>query len=218
MCHGPGNQWLGEGEILDMRTTTGRQRLADPWQPLRTLVRYIDLISKWSGYLFAPIALVYMLIIVYEVVMRYLFVRPTNWAHELSTFLFGTQFMLGGAFCLWRGSMVNVEILHVHIPFRLRAAIDAVLMIFPIAICLLMFWLGGQMFLFSLAKLERTNTVWGPPLYPLRGVIPLAAALMLSQVFAQLLRRLYAVCTGRVFETAVTTETDIDAVPGEVTE
>lgn len=179
-------------------------------------IKYIDLISKWTGYLIAPIALVYMLIIVYEVVMRYLFTRPTNWAHELSTFLFGAQFMLGGAYCLWRGSMVNVEILHQRFPFRLRAAIDTLLMILPIAICLLMFWLGGQLFLSSLAKLERTNTVWAPPLYPLRGVIPLAATLMLLQVLAQLLRRLYAVFTGRPLETALAMEADIDSVPGEV--
>ena len=199
-----------------MSTASSLQGNADSWQSLRTSVRYIDLTSKWSGYLFAPIALAYMVIIVYEVVMRYLFNRPTNWAHELSTFLFGTQFMLGGAFCLWRGSMVNVDILHVHIPLRLRAAIDAVLMILPITICVLMFWLGGQMFLSSLAKLERTNTVWGPPLYPLRGVIPLAAALMLSQVIAQLLRRVYTVCTGHVLETAIAADKDIDAVPKEV--
>jgi len=210
------DQESSEGEIVHMVTTTRPQGNADPWHPLRTLVRYIDLTSKWSGYLFAPIALAYMVIIVYEVVMRYLFNRPTNWAHELSTFLFGAQFMLGGAFCLWRGSMVNVDILHVHIPVRLRAAIDAVFMILPIAICLLMFWLGGQMFLSSLATLERTNTAWGPPLYPLRGVIPLAAALMFSQVIAQLLRRVYIVWTGRTLETAVTADKDIDAVPKEV--
>jgi TRAP-type mannitol/chloroaromatic compound transport system permease small subunit len=213
-----GDQSSGEGETLQMRTTAGRPGSTDSWQPLRTVVRYIDLTSKWSGYLFAPIALAYMVIIVYEVVMRYVFNRPTNWAHELSTFLFGTQFMLGGAFCLWRGSMVNVDILHVHIPTRLRAAIDAIFMILPIAICLLMFWLGGQMFLSSLAKLERTNTVWGPPLYPLRGVIPLAAALMLSQVIAQLLRRVHIVFTGRTLETAVAADADIDAVPKEAVE
>jgi TRAP-type mannitol/chloroaromatic compound transport system permease small subunit len=204
--------------MSDMATSAKRQGPADPWRPVRRLIRYIDLTSKWSGYLIAPVALAYMLIIVYEVAMRYLFVRPTNWAHELSTFLFGAQFMLGGAFCLWRGSMVNVEILHVHIPLRLRAGIDAVLMILPITICLLMFWLGGQMFLSSLIQLERTNTVWAPPLYPLRGVIPLAAALMLSQVLAQLLRRLYTVFTGRELERVVAAETDIDAVPGGVAE
>lgn len=169
----------------------------------KAFVRYVDVLSKWTGYLSAPIALLYMLIIVYEVVMRYLFTRPTNWAHELSTFLFGAQFMLGGAYCLWRGSMVNVEILHIRFPFRVRAAIDAVFMILPIVICILMFWLGGSLFLSSLAKLERTNTVWAPPLYPLRGVIPLAATLMLLEVLAQLIRRLYAAFTGRPLEVAV---------------
>ncbi len=171
-------------------------------------VRYIDIVSKWTGYIFAPICLVYMLILVYEVFMRYLFNSPTNWGHELSTFLFGAQFMLGGAYCLWRGSMPNVDLLHTHIPFRLRSALDCVTMLFPIAICLLMFWLGGQIFLTSLSQLERTNTVWAPPLYPLRGVIPLAAFLMLLQVFAQWLRRLYAALTGRPMEIVVAAATE----------
>ena len=203
---------------MDMDASAGHHPPPDPWHSVRVLVRCIDVTSRWSGYLFAPIALAYMAIIVYEVGMRYLLDQPTNWAHELSTFLFGAQFMLGGAYCLWRGSMVNVEILHVHIPVRVRAVIDTVLMILPISICLLMFWLGGQMFLSSLASLERTNTVWAPPLYPLRGVIPLAAALMLSQVLAQLLRRVYTAATGQALETALPRKAAIDAVPGEVTE
>jgi TRAP-type mannitol/chloroaromatic compound transport system permease small subunit len=167
---------------------------------MKAIVRHIDAISKWTGYLIAPIALVYMLIIVYEVVMRYAFNRPTNWAHELSTFLFGAQFMLGGAYCLWRGSMVNMEMVHQRFPFRVRSVIDAVLLMLPMAIAGIMLWIGGHYFLSSLAKLEHTNTVWGPPLYPVKGVIPLAAFLLLLQVFAQFIRRVYAIITGRPLE------------------
>jgi TRAP-type mannitol/chloroaromatic compound transport system permease small subunit len=168
----------------------------------RGFVAIIDTISRWSGHLIAPVALGYMLIIVFEVVARYVFNSPTRWAHELSTFLFGAQFMLGGAYCLWRGSMVNVEILHQRFPFRVQATVDAVFLLIPITICALMIWLGGQQFLVSFAKLEHTNTTWGPPLYPLKGVIPLAAFLLLLQALAQFVRRVYAAITGQALVTS----------------
>ncbi len=164
---------------------------------LKGLIRVIDNISKWSGQVIAPLAFIYMGILIYEVLVRYLFNNPTNWAHELSTFIFGAQFMLGGAYCLWRGSMVNVDILHERLPFRAKSIIDTILFICPLIICIIMIWKGGNAFLYSFAKLEHTNTVFGPPLYPLRGIIPLAAIMLLIQAFAKFLRDLYAAITGR---------------------
>jgi TRAP-type mannitol/chloroaromatic compound transport system permease small subunit len=96
--------------------------------------------------------------------------------------------------------MVNMEMVHQRFPFRFRSALDAVLLMLPMLIAGMMFWIGGNSFLTSLAKLEHTNTVWGPPLYPVKGVIPLAAFLLLLQVFAQFIRRVYAIITGQLLE------------------
>jgi len=153
--------------------------------------------GKWSGELLAPLALVYMAIILYEVIVRYGFNSPTKWAHESSTIIFGAQFMLAGAYCFWRGSMVNVEILHDRLPIRVRAILDLILSIVPFAICAVMIWWGGMAFLDSLKFNEHTQTVWGPPIYPLRGMIPLAAFLLSLQILAKFFRDLHLATRGR---------------------
>lgn len=163
---------------------------------LKKCAQAIDKVGKWSGEIIAPLALVYMAILTFEIVARYCFNAPTKWAHETSTFIFGAQFMLGGAYCFWRGSMVNVEIFHDRLPLRVRAILDLVTFLLPLGICVLMIWLGGNIFLVSLGKLEHTNTVFGPPLYPLRGVIPVAGFLLLTQVVAKFARDLHIAITG----------------------
>ena len=162
----------------------------------KRLLYLIDKLGKWSGQIIAPLVLLFMAIIIFEIVARYVFNSPTKWAHETTTFLFGAQFMLGGAYCFWRGSMVNVEIFHDRLSIRARAILDLFLFIIPLVICGLMIWRGGAFFWISVQQLERTQTVFGPPLYPLRGVIPLAALLLLVQVVGKFIRDLHIAITG----------------------
>lgn len=163
---------------------------------LRRVLCLIDNMSKWSGLIVAPLVLVYMAMFLYEMVARYLFNAPTLWANELSTFIFGAQFMLGGAYCYWRGSMVNVEVFHDRLPIRARAIFDLFLFIVPLTVLGAMVWRGGAFFLDSLAVREHTESLFSPPLYPLRGVIPVAAALFLLQVAAKFVRDLHLAVTG----------------------
>lgn len=164
---------------------------------LKRLVRLIDAASEWSGLVVAPLVLVYLVILLYEMVSRYFFNSPTLWAHETSTFVFGAQFMLGGAYCFWRGSMVNVEVFHDRLPVRARAIFDVFLFIIPLVVLGAMLWRGGSFFLDSLAVREHSESVFSPPLYPLRGVIPVAASLFLLQVVAKLVRDLHLAVTGQ---------------------
>lgn len=157
----------------------------------------IDSLGKRSGQVIAPLVLVFMTVLIFEVVARYVFNSPTKWAHETSTFIFGAQFMLAGAYGFWRGSFINVEILHDRLPVRPRAILDLFLFIFPLIICGVMIWQGGSFFLNSVKIHEHTQTVFGPPLYPLRGIIPVAALLLLIQVAAKFARDLHLVTTGK---------------------
>ncbi len=159
-------------------------------------LRFVDAISKWSGLIVAPLVLVYLVILLYEMTARYVFNAPTLWAHETSTFIFGTQFMLGGAYCYWSGSMVNVELFHARLPTRARAILDLFLFLVPLTVLVIMIWRGGEFFLYSLRILEHSSSVFSPPLYPLRGVIPLAACLLLLQIVAKFVRDLHLAITG----------------------
>lgn len=163
---------------------------------MKRYLHLIDNVSKWSGQVIAPLVLLYMSILIFEIVARYVFNAPTKWAHETSTFIFGAQFLLAGAYCFWRGSMVNVEIVHDRLPVRARAILDLFLFTIPLVICGIMIWYGGSFFGDSVTINEHTQTVFAPPLYPLRGVIPVAAFLLLIQVVAKFVRDLYLAVTG----------------------
>jgi len=157
------------------------------------IVNAIDGVSRWSGFIVAPLVLVYLVVLLYEMVARYLFNSPTDWAHEVGTYIFGVQFMLGGAYCLWSGGMVNVEIVPSRFSHRTRALIDVILYVTIFAVLAAMIWYGGKSFLYSLRILERSGSEFAPPLYPLRGIIPLAAFLMLLQATAKLIRDFFIV-------------------------
>lgn len=163
---------------------------------VKRVLRLIDGVSEWSGLIVAPLVLVYLAILLYEMVSRYVFNAPTLWAHETSTFIFGAQFMLGGAYCFWRGSMVNVEVFHDRLPIRARAIFDLFLFLIPLVVLGLMVWRGGSFFLDSLKMLEHSDSVFSPPLYPLRGVIPVAAFLFLIQAVAKFIRDFHLAVTG----------------------
>lgn len=164
---------------------------------LKRFVYLIDAVSKWSGQIIAPLVLASLAVLIFEITARYFFNAPTKWAHETSTFFFGAQFILGGAYCFYRGGMVNVEILHDRLSIRGRAILDLFLFIAPLVICIAMIWRGGYWFLDSVKINEHTQTVFGPPLYPLRGLIPLAAFLLLMQLVAKFVRDLHLVITGK---------------------
>lgn len=160
------------------------------------MLHIIDRLGKRSGEYVAPLVLVFMGILLVEVVARYAFNSPTKWAHEVSTNIFGAQFMLGGAYCFWRGSMVNVGILHDRLPIRARAILDLFMFLIPLGILGIMLWQGGVFFVTSVKQLEHSITVFGPPLYPIRGVIPLAALLLLVQVVRKFVVDLHLASTG----------------------
>ena len=167
---------------------------------MKRFLNAIDSVGKWSGQITAPFALLYTGIIIFEIIARYFFNAPTIWAHETRVFIFGGQFMAAGAYCFWRGSFVNVEVLYDWLPLRIRTAVDLVLFAIPLGICIIMIWKGWGFFWESFRALETTHTVFAPPLYILRAMIPFSAFLLLTQLVGKFIRDLHIAFTGRQFK------------------
>ncbi|MDD5127803.1 MAG: TRAP transporter small permease subunit [Dehalococcoidales bacterium] len=135
--------------------------------------------------------------IVFEVIMRYAFNMPTIWVNEFSWYLFGALFAIGGAYGMLHGSHVNVEILQMRLPRRVRAATDIFtgLLTF-LFIGVLLIW-GWRLFMSSFAVLERSHTPWAPPVYPMKFIVPLSAFFMILQAIAKFIRDIYTAVTGK---------------------
>jgi TRAP-type mannitol/chloroaromatic compound transport system permease small subunit len=164
---------------------------------LARILLFIDNLSDKSGKVVSLLIYGVLGTLVFEVFARYLFNRPTIWAHETSTFFYGSYFMLGGAYCHRHQGMISVDIIHRRLPRRVQAFLNVITFVILLAICLVLIWLGGLEAIYSWQVREHTNTTWEPPLYPLRTVIPIAAVLLLLQGIAQFIRDVSIAFTGR---------------------
>src|SRR5688572_8477031 len=162
------------------------------------VIRLIDGISAWSGRIFAWLTLPLIGVMTYEVAIRHI-TRPTMWAYDLSYMMYGAMFMLGAAYTLYRGAHIRTDFLYQKWSVKTQATVDALcylLLFFPgIAIFL---WIGGEFAWNSWIRNERTvGSSWMPVIYPLKAVIPAAAALLLLQGLSEFLKCLYALRTGQ---------------------
>ena len=164
---------------------------------MRKYVLFIDALNDWVGKIFGFLVLPTMLILVYEVIMRYGFNRPTIWAHETSCMLYGAHFILGGAYALRWGAFVNVDIFYAAFAPRTRAIIDIFTWTFfymfvGTMVCLSIPWAWE-----SLKVLEYSESPWGPYVWQIKLTIPVAAILVLLQGTTKTIKDLYLAVTGR---------------------
>ena len=87
-------------------------------------ITFIDKISMWFGKAFAWLILLMTLGMSYEVLVRYLFGRPTVWAFDLSYMMYGALFMMAGAYALSRNAHVRADFIYRVWPVRTQAIID----------------------------------------------------------------------------------------------
>lgn len=167
---------------------------------MKSCLSAIDNISRWSGRIVSPLILVMMFIVIYEIISRFFFNRPTIWVHETSTWLWGIGFLLAGAYAFLENKMVNVEIVRDRFPPRVRAAVDTLSFLSLLLTCGVLIWYGSQGAWKSIELHEHSMTVFGPPLYVLKSIVPVGGFLVLLQGLAKLTRDLHFMLTGRALQ------------------
>ncbi|HVP76868.1 MAG TPA: TRAP transporter small permease subunit, partial [Thermodesulfobacteriota bacterium] len=93
-------------------------------EKVRRILKVIDGANEKLAWVGGYVLLVAMILVPYEVVMRYLFNSPTSWSMEMTQFLFCTMVVLGGGWNLLTGSHVNVDIVYNRFGIRARAIIS----------------------------------------------------------------------------------------------
>lgn len=153
---------------------------------------YIDAIGKWSGMLVRWLGLLLSLVVVFEVIARYMFNRPTIWAFDTAMMLSSTMFLLGSAYVLKENAHIRVDVIYNLLPAKVRRIIDIAFYLFcffPFTI--VMVWFGTKATMVSWASREISNTSqWGEPIYWWRAMLPLAFFLLLLQGTTEFVRLL----------------------------
>ncbi|MFZ1060983.1 MAG: TRAP transporter small permease subunit [Candidatus Rokuibacteriota bacterium] len=171
-------------------------------QPSGTLlktIKVIDTMSDWSGKVVALLIIPMVAGLTYEVVARYAFNAPTDWAYDLTYMLYGSHLMLGAAYTLSKGGHIRTDFFYANWSPRVQGLIDAS--------CYLLFFFPAMIF-FLLAGAEHAYYSWSvreasdasslrPPIYPFKMVLPVTALLLLIQGVSELVKSVYAARSGK---------------------
>jgi TRAP-type mannitol/chloroaromatic compound transport system permease small subunit len=170
-----------------------------PPAALLRIVRTIDRFTLSTGAIVCWLIVPLVGAMVYEVFARYFFHRPTIWAYDVSYMLYGTHFMLGAAYTLYRGGHIRTDIFYQNWSVRTRGWMDAVLyVLFFFPGIALFFWMGLQEGLHALDIREVSDaSPWRPPIWPFKLVIPISLAFLLVQGISEFIKSAYAATTGR---------------------
>lgn len=167
---------------------------------MRTIVFIVCSVEKFSesfGKILSPMVLVLMAVIVYDVTKRYVLLHPTLWAQELSEFIFGGYWLLGGAYALSQEAHVKMDVFYRRFSVRTKAVIDVITAPIFFVFIVTLLRVGWHFASFSVRCAEHSNSLWSPPLYPVKMMIPMAAFLMLLQGTAKFVRALLLAIKGR---------------------
>ena len=174
--------------------------MAAPSPVTLAVIRAIDTVIDWSGKIVAWSCVPLIAANTYEVVSRYGFNEPTEWASEVTMFAYGSMFMLGAAYALLKGAHIRTDMLWEKFSNFTKGRIDlfAYLVLFYPSM-LALFYFTGIRFLESMAINERSaNTAWQPLVWPFRGAIPLTALLLMIQGVSEVLKVGHMARTGEV--------------------
>jgi TRAP-type mannitol/chloroaromatic compound transport system permease small subunit len=162
------------------------------------VIRTIDALTTWTGYLFVLLIIPLILANVVEVFARYVLKSPTIWALDVTTMSYAALFMLGSALALLKGAHVRTDILWESFSDRTKGMIDSLaflLLFLPTMVVL--FLISIDDFFYSVSIDERASSgAWTPVLWPLRAVIPLTALMLFLQGVSELMKSLWAWRTG----------------------
>ena len=157
---------------------------------MQKLLFTIDKISTFVGQTFSWFIVALTFMISWEVFSRYALDAPHPWAFDVMIMMYGTVFMMAGAYTLSKNGHVRGDVLYGFFPPRLQAGLDlALYILFFIPGVVALAWAGYHFAAESVAINEHSNvTADGPPVYPFKIILPLAGAFLLAQGVVEIIR------------------------------
>jgi TRAP-type mannitol/chloroaromatic compound transport system permease small subunit len=156
---------------------------------MNAIAKAIDTLNEALGRLIAPLIAVITLIVLYDIGLRYFAGRPSDWAFDITKMLFGAHFMLMAAYGLRHHAHVEVDVLKRLLSRRKQAIVELLgYLIFFVPFIYMMLSLGWSFFMRSYSRGETTYGVVSIPVYPVKGVIVVAAFLICLQAVAIVIR------------------------------
>lgn len=176
-----------------------RRGPADAAARLSHLAERLSLVAEHTGRAVAWLALLLVLVVCYDVAMRYLFRGGSIAVQELAWHFYALLFLLGAAYTLRHDGHVRVDLVYQRLSPRTRAWIDltgAVLFLLPL--CAVIIATAVPFAYQAYVHAEGSPDVGGLPYrFVLKSAIPLGFALLALQGIAQAAASVAAIARAR---------------------
>ena len=180
---------------------------------------FIDKVSTWIGQVFSFCIVILTLHVSWEVFARYVLSAPRAWAFDFMIMMYGTLFMMAGAYTLSKNAHVRGDVLYGFFVPRTQAIIDLTLyIVFFIPGVFALTYAGYFYAADSWAIRETSNITYeGPPYYPFKTVIPVAGAILMAQGIVEIVRCVICIKQGAWLSRQVDVEeVDVDKLKEEL--
>jgi len=165
---------------------------------MKNVLLVVDRASTWLGQAFAWLIVLMTALIAWEVFSRYLLNNPHDWALDAQIMMYGTLFMMAGAYTLSKNGHVRGDVLYGFFQPRTQAALDLFLyLLFFLPGVVALTWAGWTFANESLAIRESTFSATPLPLYPFKFGIPIAGGMLLLQGIVEIVRCIQCVRDGQ---------------------
>jgi TRAP-type C4-dicarboxylate transport system permease small subunit len=136
-------------------------------EPRNPFFQLIDRLTQISGYIAALSILAATLIIVHQVVVRYVFKIPTIWQVETAIYLLIAATFLGAPYGLKENAHINIDMLIIYLPSAVRRKLDIATSVIAMAFCFFLAYRGGVMWWEAFEGGWRSSSLLSVPLvYP----------------------------------------------------
>ncbi|MGD8241613.1 MAG: TRAP transporter small permease subunit [Desulfobacterales bacterium] len=164
---------------------------------LNAITKGIDFLVEKQGQLTSFLIVPLLLIVLYEVLMRYAFNAPTVWGFEATAFVYGMHYMLGLSFMEHPQGHVRVDIVTSRLPEKVQAIvmIAGYLLIF-MPVYVLMTWGAITFAHTATVSNELNSTSWAPRIWPYKIVMALSFLFLVIQGLSTMLKHLQ-ILTGK---------------------
>ena len=167
---------------------------------MKRFVLIVNNISEKSGIVLALLIWGTAGIVLYDVLIARIIFTPTIWAVELSCFVYGAFAVLSGAYVLRHRAHVNMDVFYNRLPLRGKAILDVITFPLFLLFCGVMLWEGWEFGWRSIQRWEISWSDWGPPVWPIKSTIFIAAFLLMLQGMAKFASDLFIIISGKEVE------------------
>ena len=168
---------------------------------MRALVRGVDAVSRLFGAVAAVLVIVLVVLMLYDVVLRYVLNAPTTWGNDLNTWLMGSSFVLSIAYAMSTDSHVRVDLLYSQQTRRHIRIVDLIGLPFIVLPTVAWITVGlSDHFMTAYRTGERSGSGgWNPIVWPFKLILLIGFAIFTVQIAAEIIKRI-ASLMGRPFE------------------